>query len=284
VAADLAAALADPERMLAGILRTDGRVVPFAVFSKGQWLTPTEEAMRVGELGQPVPQDSRAWFLSDRPWPGEWVLALPSGGTAVKTSDTLAVVSNHCQNNWASPVDTDGRTLGPNQHHENAGIAISRSVGIEVTPPIATDGPDAKRLTQFLLPALDAGEKGKRGRGVLRVTKGHRILSRTPTIWHIEMERAYPGESGDQCETISWLQAWVAEQGAGQLTTLSSKFSDTDCDRKGDVSIRPLATAVLGGRRFLFTVEHGYEDETYRIYEIRDASMTLVASVPGGGC
>jgi hypothetical protein len=50
------------------------------------------------------------------------------------------------------------------------------------------------------------------------------------------------------------------------------------------VSIRPLATVVLGGRRFLFTVEHGYEDETYRIYEVTDSSVTLVASVTGGGC
>lgn len=151
-------------------------------------------------------------------------------------------------------------------------------------PAIANDGPDAKRLMQFLRPVLDAGEKEKRGRGVLRVTKLHRILSRTPTIWHIEMERAYPSKSQDPCESISWLQAWVAENDAGQLTTLSSKFFDTDCDRKGDVSIRPLATVVLEGRRFLFTVEHGYEDETYRIYEITGASVTLLASVAGGGC
>lgn len=293
---DLAAALADPERIFAGILRTDRRVVPFAVFSKGRWLTPAAEAMVVGELGVPVPQDSRAWFLSDRPWPGEWVLASPPGGAVVKTSDTLAAVSNHCQHNWAIPVSGEGRPLGRNEHHENAAFAISRRVEMEVTPAIASDGPDAKRILQFLLPTLDADEAAtphpgqpvrtpaERARAVLRVTKLHRILSRTPTIWHIEMERAYPGKPGENCESISWLQAWVAENGAGQLTTLSRKFSATDCDRKGDVLIRPLATVVVAGRRFLFTVEHGYEDETYRIYEMTDNPLTLVASVTGGGC
>jgi hypothetical protein len=290
------AALADPERIFAGILRTDRRVVPFAVFTMGRWLTPSDEAMLVGELGEPVPPDSRAWFLSDRPWPGEWVLASPPGGTAVKTSDTLAAVSNHCQNNWAIPVSGEGRPLGRNEHHENAGVAVSRRVEMEVTPAIADDGPDAKRLVQFLLPTLDADEAAKphpgqavrapaeRARAVQRVTKLHRILSRTPTIWHIEMERAYPGTSRQRCESISWLQAWVAENGAGQLTTLSSKFTPTDCDRKGDVFIRPLATVVLEGRQFLFTVEHGWEDETYRIYDLTDGSVRLVASVNGGGC
>ena len=57
-----------------------------------------------------------------------------------------------------------------------------------------------------------------------------------------------------------------------------------DCDAKEVRTGLPLAAFRVSGQLFWVLQEHGYEDETYLIAEIREPELRYPIEVNGGGC
>jgi hypothetical protein len=55
-------------------------------------------------------------------------------------------------------------------------------------------------------------------------------------------------------------------------------------DDKGSERIRPLAAVAVGKQLFVVTVDHGYEDESYSLWQIDGSAIHRVLRVEGGGC
>lgn len=57
----------------------------------------------------------------------------------------------------------------------------------------------------------------------------------------------------------------------------------TDCDGKERGSrVELFSVMTLDNGTFLFTVEHGWEDESYSIYELKDSGLDRLLETLGG--
>ncbi|OLC79796.1 MAG: hypothetical protein AUH72_13590 [Acidobacteria bacterium 13_1_40CM_4_65_8] len=70
----------------------------------------------------------------------------------------------------------------------------------------------------------------------------------------------------------------------GALTLRHAKVFLTDCDEKQVRTALPLAAVHVSNQLFWVLQEHGYEDETYLIAEIRPTEVRYPIEVNGGGC
>ena len=89
-------------------------------------------------------------------------------------------------------------------------------------------------------------------------------------IYYIEVEKKY------NC-SISFLKGWILKRKDGTLVLMNDRFGLTDCDGKerGE-SVELFSVLTINHRTFLFAVEHGWEHETHKIYELKDSELALV--------
>ena len=79
------------------------------------------------------------------------------------------------------------------------------------------------------------------------------------------------------------VQGWVARVSEG-FTALQANATITDCDAKELRTWAPLVFVTADARTFVVVREHGYEDESFVVSELRDNGLHRVLDVPGGGC
>jgi hypothetical protein len=80
------------------------------------------------------------------------------------------------------------------------------------------------------------------------------------------------------------MTGWLVPADAGTHTLVDPRVFLTDCDLKEVRTGLPLAAFRVSGQVFWVVQEHGYEDETYVIAEIRETEIRYVVEVNGGGC
>ena len=80
------------------------------------------------------------------------------------------------------------------------------------------------------------------------------------------------------------MTGWLLPTDDATLTVLDPKVFLTDCDAKEARTGVPLAAFRVSGQLFWVLQEHGYEDETYLIVEIRASEVRYPIEVNGGGC
>ena len=87
-----------------------------------------------------------------------------------------------------------------------------------------------------------------------------------------------------RCGALTMMTGWLVPTDDGTFTVLDPKVLLTDCDAKEARTGVPLAAFRVSGELFWVLQEHGYEDETYLMVEIRASEVRYPIGVNGGGC
>jgi len=289
------------------ILREDGVLVPFAVYRNRAWSTPWPKPDGYGENDDnTLAELPKPWFEGDRGPTRTWYY-WPSDDvpTVLKTS-RITKVDNHCQSNWGLISDFPGKAVKAHEVHRNIGVALD----VEKQAPNLLELTDSSiewvRAGSFIQPAFDKAEDLKvsetdalhhfapyPARKVRRQVKAFLIkLYRSRSaingryIFHFEARKEYKKElrsPDSSCSNISLLKGWMLLNERGDLMLLDSDMVLTDCDMKAEVT-KPLGILTVGDQIFIITEDHGYEDESYVILELRVSGISRVIKTWGGGC
>jgi hypothetical protein len=87
-----------------------------------------------------------------------------------------------------------------------------------------------------------------------------------------------------ECKALTMMTGWLVPTDAGTHTLVDPRVFVTDCDMKEVRVGLPLAAFRVSGQVFWVVQEHGYEDETYVIAEIRQTVVRYPIEFNGGGC
>jgi hypothetical protein len=92
----------DDDKLIVGVFRTDGVIVPFARYANQKWTNPWQSPTEGGQVDGPntIADLAKPWYESFVKPSAEWHLSLPAGGAlTVRTSKNVQVCS-HCQQVW----------------------------------------------------------------------------------------------------------------------------------------------------------------------------------------
>lgn len=307
------------KQFMVGVLREDGALVPFAEYRLGVWWNPwpefnpnqgSDEVSPRSLGGHPEP-----WFQGCEGSSAKWYF-WPSADSplALKTSEVLKV-ENHSQPNWALMTDyPQKKETEKNAHHLNAGFALSANLKLDGMIEIEKGSAEAGNVMAYVKAAFDHSENAEakrlaaeaprsdglppgdgfplsaeqRARVGLAVTKLYRDRSGVGGghIYYVEVEKRYAKPAGSRdaaCENVAFLKGWVWKSKDGTLGLLNDAFGLTDCDGKERGSgVEMFGVLTSSERTFLLAVEHGWEDESYVIYELKDAGLTRLLETFGG--
>ena len=88
-----------------------------------------------------------------------------------------------------------------------------------------------------------------------------------------------------QCTAVTIMTGWlVPTDDEHPYTVLDPKVFLTDCDAKEVRMAVPLGAFRVSNQLYWVIQEHGYEDESYLIVELRQSGIRYPIEVNGGGC
>jgi len=305
-------------QFMAGVLRTDGALVPFAEYRYGVWWnpwpefnpTPESEEVALKSLGgHPEP-----WFQRCEKSPATWYFWPPARAPLLLKTSGTREVENHSQNNWALVTDyPQKQEAEKGDHHRQAGFALNVDLKIDSMIKIEKGGGEAGNVLTYVKSAFThsesaeaarlAAEPGtnqlrladwfpqsaeRRAQVGLTVTKLYRDRSGIggAHVYYVEVEKRYEKPAGSRdvaCWGVAFLKGWVLKRKDGGIGMLNDSFGLSDCDGKERGSSVELFSIVRPDRRtFLLTVEHGWEDESYVIYELKDSGLIRLLETFGG--
>jgi hypothetical protein len=305
-------------QFMAGVLRSDGTLVPFAEYRHGFWWNPwPEPAPHAGgneAATKSLGGHAEPWFRRCETSPATWYF-WPSADSplSLKTSG-IVEVENHSQTNWALTTDyTQKRDGDKGSHHEQVGFALSVDLKVGGMAVIEKGSAEADKVVAYVKSAFDSYEAAaiarlaaapaagnlpaaggfplsgtRRAQAGLAVAKLYRDRAGIggAHIYYVEVEKRYGKPAGlpdPSCENVAFLKGWVVKRKDGTLGMLNDGFGLTDCDGKDrGNSVELFSTISLNDRTFLLTVEHGWEDESYTIYELKDFSLVRLLETFGG--
>jgi hypothetical protein len=268
-------------------------LVPLGQYTAGRWVRtwpgPDEHVAR--KFGR-VEDPPRSWYPGGLP--SEWFLWTEDlHGVPLRVgAPTLAEA--HCQTVWG--LLTRLQPFG----HETTAIATSVQSGVQPFETSTLQLADDPGLWASLKAASERSEIA-----AIRSTRkdAEVVLSRRRPDWDpiyrincvgtgkdddelcsFETSRrlgTQPAEAG--CDEVAVVQGWYARSPAA-FSPLRASATLTDCDAKELRSSIPLALIAADGRTFVVVREHGYEDESFAVFELRGNRLEQVLEVPGGGC
>jgi hypothetical protein len=272
----------------ASILREDGVLIPFAEYREGKWSAPWPKREGYGNAENSLADLPEAWFVKDGEFSATWYFWPSDGSPKVLQANKTVKVVNHGPENWGLACDYPGKPLQANEHHKNIGIALDVEKKVESPLELPNSSPDSKRILKFIQPAsLPSDAARQKAELTLRNLYRNRSAIDSRYIYHFRAEKEYrkTGSSSDpDCNDISILKGWILQNQQDELKLLDSQIALTDCDMKTDFPfVRPLGILTMGDRTFIFTEDHGYEDESYSIFELNGSSIKCVLNIYGGG-
>jgi hypothetical protein len=87
-----------------------------------------------------------------------------------------------------------------------------------------------------------------------------------------------------QCTAVTIMTGWLVPADTGTYAALDPKVFLTDCDAKEVRTAVPLGAFRVSNQLYWVIQEHGYEDESYLIAELRQSVIRYPIEVNGGGC
>ena len=278
----------EASQFIAAVLRADGTLLPFAQYTNGGWTNPWPKPRQttgsiydqeteviphsLGNLPEP-------WFKQCGKVPKQWYLWSTIATPLVLNAGKVVQVENHSQTNWAlttnypNPTTEDG-------HHLNLGIALNVNKKVEPFVPVQTNTAEAAEIISFVQQISDKarGAKLKRlYRSMLRLNGEY--------LYYFEAEKQHERAtvSTDRgCNDISLFQGWITADTRGGMGLLADRYFLTDCDMKGPSSMTPLSILRLKNATYVFVTEHGWEDESYLIFELDNSALHKVLETFGG--
>jgi hypothetical protein len=303
------------DKFKVGILRADGTLIPFAEYRYGIWWNPWAEIQTV-EGGEITPKSlgnqPEPWFQQTKEKSTNWYFWSSINIPFTLKPQKLLQIDNHSQRNWAVMTDYPRKQAGSNDAHNYLGIALDTNLKINGTTEIEKGGKEANEIFRFVEPIFVDAENmeinrlladpnykefaggfpasnDQRARFKLVVKKLWRSNQASfdgTNVYYIVIEREYGKPAGSRdfgCNNVAFFKGWLLKDKKGTLSLVNEEFALDDCDGKGKGRlVMLLSTMTLNNRTFLFTVEHGWEDESYVIYELKDDGITRLLETFGG--
>lgn len=292
--------LDESNQSIAAILRADGTLVPFAQYGAGGWSNPWPKPRQPAESLYAAPTEVLPHSLGElpEPWfrqcgtiPNTWYFWSSSATPTILNASQVVQVENHSQTNWALLTDLPNRTPAKG-HHRNVGIALNVNQKIEPMVEVRPESAAAAELLSFIKQAFDAAETSElksetRAKVKMSITQFSRSKSALggKHLYYFEAEKQYkkpPTSADPECDDVSLFQGWIEADQRGDFGLLDSRLFLTNCDRKGPSFATPLGIMTLNDETFLFVTEHGWEDESYIILELRNSGLHKVLETFGG--
>jgi hypothetical protein len=271
-------------------------LVPLAQFAEGRWVKtwpqPGEEVERkLQTLGQ-IP---RGWFPVKGGVPGEWFLWTQDlHGVPVRVG-APALAEAHCDVIWGLST-----RLQPNDH-ETTAIATNVPTGVRPFNLITLRAEADDRLRVFLREEFEKAETTE-----IRAKRpdAETLLARRPDRYPVFKLNCVPwGEEFGElcsfeatrqlgtkpykeladCDEFTVVQGWFLET-PRSLTLVRAGAMLTDCIWKEVRSAVAMTLITANERTFVVVREHGYEDESFVVYELLGNQLKQVLEVAGGGC
>jgi hypothetical protein len=270
------------------ILREDGVLIPFAEYRDGNWYAPRPKQEAYVSSENSLADLPEAWFVKDSEFSPTWYFWPSDGPPKVLNAGKIVKVVNHGPENWGLACDYPGKPLQANEHHKNIGIALDVEKKVESPLELTNSSPDSKRILNFIQPtSFPYDETRPKAELTLSNVYRNRYAIDGQYIYHFRAQKEYgkTGSSSDPaCNEIAILKGWILQNKQGELKLLDNQIALTDCDMKIDFSfVRPLGILTVGDRAFIFTEDHGYEDESYSIFEMNGSGIKRVLNIYGGG-
>jgi hypothetical protein len=281
-----------PVMAIAGLLGGN-TLVPLAQFARGKWVRtwplPGEDVERKFKT---LP---RSWYPVEGGVPKEWYLWTEHLRGVPLWVSVPALAEAHCEVVWGLS------TRLQNSGHETTAIATSVQTGVQPFIPFTAGAWTMDPLRNFLRTET---EKAEAAEIRLKRSDAEALLSRRPDCDPVIEVSCVPlGREDDElcsfhasrrigtryqeaefrCDDIAVVRGWYLRS-AGVFTLLKSAVTLTDCDGKDERSAIPLVLITADSRRFIVVREHGYEDESFIVLEVRGNRIEPVLEVAGGGC
>ena len=293
------------ERVLVGVMRRDGVILPFAAYD-GDWSTPWPVDVTNVEI--PITLDSvpKKWWGSEPPrrWTF-WPPVEPSPTPLSALAPGLVLVGREKR----VGIRTDYRSTEPlpgpfELPYPKEGLAIAGDVKVEQISTVSRLAAPFRNLTTTLLEEIDEVEH----KAILRLKGGanwnhpfpravRRGIPAQLEAWYtssleqpgfslsyIEAVKKYPpGPEDKGCGLETFISGWIhgnARQ-SGPRTDLSARI--TYCDREGVSYLLPLGRLRLKNRTHWIFQISSFEREWYEIVEATPGRVRFVAEYFGGG-
>jgi hypothetical protein len=286
---------AQVQRFTVAIVRPDGRLVPFAAYEAGRWERAWPEADEATDVTT-IENVPSVWRRRGDSVPDVWRAWPTSGGRPIDAKVSgLEAVKAHCFLQIALTTNLPEAKL---EHPLKFGIAVdSSSVPVAVIEQVRRSDAIwtvAERVVLGNLPRLEAAQAANRSQlpretpmPAAQITALYREAGSLQSPLYFVAEKKYrtPQSPRDpECNALIMMTGWLVPTDAGTHTLVDSRVFVTDCDMKEVRIGLPLAAFRVSGRVFWVVQEHGYEDETYVIAEIRETGIRYLVEVNGGGC
>jgi hypothetical protein len=310
----------DSTQFIAAIVRGDGTLVPFAQYGNGGWFNPWPNSHQptesiydedrklipnsLGELAEP-------WFTLCGKVPETWYFWSSMPTPQVLNVSRVVQVDNHSQKNWAVVTDFANKRAG-DSHHRNIGVALNVNEKIEPMIEIKPESVEAADFLPFIKQLFDEAEtaelkkisaeqleqmkpftpfvtltseaRAKIGMSITTLSRSKSTLD-GKHLYYFEARKEYekPPTSNDAgCNDVSLFQGWLDATDRGGAGLLESRLFLTNCDMKGPSSATPLGIMVFKNQIFVFVSEHGWENESYLILELKNSGPHKVLETFGG--
>ena len=292
----ITSAAAQGQRFTVAIVRPDGRLVPFAAYDAGRWERAWPQADEATDA-KAIDRVPSVWRRRGGRVPDVWRVWPASGGTAIDARVSgLEVVEAHCSGQVALKTNLPKTKL---EHPLKSGIAVdSSSVAVGVVEEVRRSDSNWTRAERAVLANFSRLEAAQAATvreqlpretpvPVTQITALYREARspRSPLYFVAEKKYRTPRFLHDpQCSTLTMMTGWLVATDGGRYALLAPKVFVTDCDAMEARIGLPLAAFRVSGQLFWVLQEHGYEDETYLIVEIRETEVRYPIEVNGGAC
>jgi hypothetical protein len=287
-----------PQRTVVAIagLLGGNTLVPLAQYVAGQWVRtwplPDTEVTRTFRGVEELP---RSWYPVPGGLPTDWILwAENQRGIPLHVGAPI-LGQAHCQAVWGlstrlQSFDHETTAIATNGQSDNhpfthstlegavdprlrpflrAEVEKAESAAIRTSRKGANDELARRRDSEFVY-QLSCVRTGKEDRKLCSFEASRRLGGRS-------------SEGNAGCDDIVIVQGWFATSLDG-FTLVQAHGTATDCDSKELRTTTPLLLIVADARTFVVVREHGYEDESFAVFELRGNRLQPALEVPGGGC
>ncbi len=300
---------AEDVRVLVGVQRPDGVIIPFAELPRGSdsW---NNGGLSLWSVSEGTDAGGPPWFENGLPVPRTW-LAESSGTVRMLRPGKPQVVDTHCELTWGLPALALAAMSDPPTWPRNAGIAVAGATRLGGFVRLASDSPEAVRLLDQLrdrfvgdeaaamAALLDRPRRSAESRSQPPVTIESCLRSRQPVVgrwvYRVRLTRQYPPHQAAldrTCHDFTTFEAWVFTDAAhppdvfatGDVPDAPTLTLD-DCDLKTTERIVPLGVFDARGRTYVVAASHGYESEGYVLLEaLATGPLRRLVTARGGGC
>jgi hypothetical protein len=261
-------ASAQSQRFAVGIVRLDGRLVPFAAFDGARWERAWPQADERVATPESVDSVDSVWRRQRRRVPRSWH-AWPASGAGPREIRIIGVKVDEAQCVDQIALTTDW-PAAKDEHPD--GVAIDADIPIGTIEDVSER--DAVWKTAQRLVVADFA----------------RLEASAAQAEHQQLPRELPAPAAHLVSLYRERNAtrsplyFVAEKKYGTLQRQNARIFLTDCDRVNVRTALPLGAIHVSSRLFWVLEESGYEDQTYVIAEIGPAQVRVPIVVYAGGC